>query len=122
MLISDINGDEIKDIIVTADNNSFRGNPVDIFMLSGDNVNGQAPPYYGDAPTGTEIWYFLVTPIETHISSLRAEDRNGDGLPEVAIGLSDSCFFYLNYAGEIVGTSVGSRCEGTSRLIRLDEK
>jgi hypothetical protein len=68
------------------------------------------------------LWYYLIQPPSITDGSLGVEDRDGDTLPDVKIGLSDSCFFYVNYEGEIIDRQLGSACQGDSALVRIDEK
>lgn len=123
LVVNDLNGDQVLELVVSAANNSFpspTGNPEGIFVLRSDAVSGQAPPYYGDAPKGSQLWYYLVEPSGIGIRDVDVEDRNNDERPEVKVGLSDSCFFYINYSGEIVARQYGSNCSGESKLVLLD--
>lgn len=126
VIVEDLNQDGVKEIIFYASNNSFPDseghNPIGVMVLDSSKVKGQAPPYWGNADVGTELWYYLVLPETTIVGTLGVEDWNGDKRPDIKIGLSDSCFFYVDYSGEIIGHVRGSGCKDESELLRLDAK
>lgn len=124
LIISDLNRDGIEELILSAANNSYPvggDNPTGVFILESDNVVGQAPPYFGNAPDGTELWYYLVQPANTGISGLGIEDVDEDGNQDVRVELSDACIFYVNYSGDIIRHGQGSVCTLESSLVKLPQ-
>jgi hypothetical protein len=109
--IEDVNNDNVMDIICTGVNNHFKrlpyfkveDNVYCVFMLNGNNINGQAPPYLGKETIGSEVWYFYVTP-NANNPKTKVTDVTfmGELNKQIYIKLRDTSFFYLNYNSEIV--------------------
>ncbi len=128
LFIEDLNGDGFPEILCTGVNNDFKrvsefqlnDNVYSIFMLDGRKISGQAPPYLGDAQPGSQLWYRYVAPPSSNVNSA-IEDVTflGEREKEVHVKLGDTCFFYLNYAGEIVGQFDGDQCLWETSLHRV---
>lgn len=120
--LGDTNGDNVQEVVCTGANNDLRavlpleGNVHVVFLLDGSTIQGQSPPWFGDAPYGSEIWYGYITPGSTRVSSVDFEDIDGNNLDEVHVTLSDVCSYYLNYDGDVVMLGRGSACSGESEL------
>lgn len=125
LLIEDLDGDGYVEIVCAAINNDLKRLPEfplkenvrALFMLQGRSIFGQAPPYLGDAPQGSQIWYFYLTPPSSsdasHISGLSV---SGESDKLILVKLKDTCFFYLNYTGEIVDRFYGDNCHGEAEM------
>lgn len=90
VVVADLDNDGILEIIVGSGNNDA-GNVAAVYCLKGNNVKGQAPPYYGNAPQGTHIWYAnLGKPVnETYpyVSWVEViNDITGDNVKEIKCG------------------------------------
>ncbi|MCI0507827.1 MAG: hypothetical protein L0Z73_17195, partial [Gammaproteobacteria bacterium] len=121
----DFDEDGIQEIIVSGVNNHLSGSlkkegniPV-VFLLEGNNITGEAPPWLGMEARGTEAWYYYMLPQDIRIDVVSFQDIDSDGVDDIQLGLSDSCTFYLSKKGDIVNTGIGSRCTQTSKLIRF---
>ncbi|MBI4713485.1 MAG: serine/threonine protein kinase, partial [Planctomycetes bacterium] len=80
--VTDIDNDGICEIIVGCTNNDL--GIIGVYLLKGNNVNGQAPPYRGKAPKGTEIWYTNIGPQATYLDTLEVmADLTGDGVKDI---------------------------------------
>lgn len=123
--MADINHDGVMEIVVTGENNDLQalapigGNVSAVFGIRGDQITGQAPPYFGDDQPGSEAWYGYVLPRGTRVTEVDFEDVDRDGNEEVHITLSDACSYYLNFVGEVIGAGKGSACQNDSELIIL---
>ncbi len=126
LLIEDFNDDGFPDIFCTAANNDFKRVPAfktreahlrSMFLLDGRSIYGQAPPYLGNAPQGSQIWYRYITAPEGKKTTTNVAVRvMGEGEKEIHVKLVDSCFFYFNYAGDIVGRFSGDECRDESEV------
>ncbi len=123
--IEDINADGFPEIICAGANNDLKRVPgfgIDknvraVFMLQGRSIFGQAPPYLGEAEKGSQIWYrYLTPPVGHDASDIVALSTSGDREKHILVKLKDGCFFYLNYAGEIVERFYGDHCEGEAEM------
>ena len=120
--ITDLEKDGILEIIVTGVNNDLQvfknlgGNVIIVFLLEGDNILGQAPPWLGNANKGSEAWYGYVMPRDTSISTVYFEDADKDGVVDIHLALSDACSYYVNKQGKIIGYGQGSSCQNNSKL------
>jgi hypothetical protein len=133
LYIEDVNNDSLPEIICIGVNNHFKHLPehqithnvFSIFMLNSNSIYGQAPPYLGDKQIekGSELWYRYLIPPSIEYDKSRIEDVTFKGETEklIYVKIQDTCFFYLNYAGEIVDTYQGDCCEGVTDL-RLVKK
>jgi len=133
LYIEDVNNDSLPEIICVGVNNHFKHLPeyqvthnvFSIFMLNSNSIYGQAPPYLGDKQIkqGSELWYRYLIPPSIEYDKSRIEDVTFKGETEklIYVKIQDTCFFYLNYAGEIVDTFQGEYCEGVTEL-RLVER
>jgi hypothetical protein len=123
--IADINHDGVQEIVCTGVNNDLQGtlplggNVHSIFVLDGSVISGQAPPWFGNAPEGSEIWYGYVMPPSVRVVEVDFEDVDGDGLEEIHVALSDACSYYLDYEGDIVRRGRGTACKDESDLYVL---
>jgi len=132
LLIEDFNDDGFPDIFCTAVNNDFKRVPAfrtskahlpSMFLLDGRSIYGQAPPYLGNARRGSQVWYRYVTaPGAVKTPSAIGVCVMGEGEKEIHVRLEDSCFFYFNYAGDIVGRFSGDDCRGESETHLVQEE
>ncbi|MGA9365497.1 MAG: VCBS repeat-containing protein [Bacteroidota bacterium] len=101
LIVGDLNGDGVYEIIVGSHNNDLGGIEV-IYLLEGNNVHGQAPPYYGTgAAHGTEMWY--KQGISNPVQKIEVvSDRNSDGWKDLKVTLTNSTVIYVN--GKTGGT------------------
>lgn len=125
LFVEDVNGDGFPEIICTGVNNDFKrvpefqldDNVYSIFMLDGRSISGQAPPNLGKGKAGKVLWYGYITPPSSRYKSEIVEVIvAGDDEKEIRVKLRDTCYFYLNYAGEIVGRFEGDDCTGEAEL------
>ncbi len=125
MIIEDIDGDGFAEIICAAINNDLKRVPAfeidenvrSVFMLQGRSIYGQAPPYLGKTPQGSQLWYRYLTPgSSSDASRIMGLSVTGDREKLILLKLNDSCFFYLNYAGEVVDRFYGDACKGETEL------
>jgi hypothetical protein len=87
MIETDLNEDGIQEIIVDGINYDL-GFVRAVFLLEGDSVHGQAPPYFGNGDHGTERWYF--TGHNSAVSRFEvANDLDGDGWRDLQIHYTD---------------------------------
>jgi len=120
---ADINGDGIQEIVCTGENNDLqavypiRGNMPVVFALEGSKIAGQAPPWFGDAPEGTELWYAYAPPPSIHIAEVGFVDADEDGVIEFHITLAGNCSWYLDLKGNIVKRGIGTGCTDDVELI-----
>jgi hypothetical protein len=125
LFIEDVDDDNIPEIVCICVNNDFKrvvefgldDNVYSIFMLKGTEIYGQAPPYLGDEQIGSEVWYCYVTPPSSNENSkIMDVTFMGEDEKLIYVKLKDSCFFYLNYSGDIVDTFEGDHCRGETQL------
>lgn len=125
LLIDDIDRNGFSEIICIAVNNdlkrlpelAFKENMQTLFMLSGRSVFGQAPPYLGEAEKGSQVWYqYLTPPISDRASVIMGLSVTREVEKLILVKLNDGCFFYLNYAGEIVDEFYGDSCRGEAEM------
>jgi len=126
LLIEDFNNDGFPDIFCTAANNDFKRVPQfrtskahlpSMFLLDGRSIYGQAPPYLGNAPQGSQVWYrYITVPGGGKTPSPVSLRVMGEGEKEIHVKLEDACFFYFNYAGDIVGRFSGDDCRGETEV------
>lgn len=120
--IADTNNDGVQEIIGICENNDLQsvfaleGNVFAVFLLDGARISGQAPPGFGNAPEGSEIWYGYAAPASVSIREVGFEDTDGNGVLEVHVSLSDHCSYYLDYEGNIVRRGMGTGCTDDSDL------
>ncbi len=125
--IDDLDGDQIAEMVVTGVNNDLQvipqlklsGNVYIVFILNGDQISGQSPPWFGEDAQGPVLWYGFVTPLTTRVTEVDFEDIDDDGIKEVHITLSDVCSFFLDMQGNIVGKGRGTACQKESELYIL---
>lgn len=122
LFIKDVDDDHIPEIVCACVNNNFKRVPAfglddnvySIFMLKGTKIYGQAPPYLGDEQIGSEVWYRYITPPSsndiTRIDDVTFMEN------QIRIKLHDTCFFYLDYAGNFVEDFAGDQCKGETEL------
>jgi hypothetical protein len=133
LYIEDINNDSLPEIICVGVNNHFKHLPeykvnhnvFSIFLLNSNSIYGQAPPYLGDEQIeyGSELWYRYLIPPSIEYDKSRIEDVTfkGDTEKLIYVKIQDTCFFYLNYEGEIVDTFQGEYCEGVTELLMVEK-
>lgn len=131
LYIEDINGDDFPDIICTGVNNDLKrvrefkvgGNLFAIFLLDGRTIYGQAPPYLGQEQSGSEVWYrYITTTGDIDFSEIADVTFLGKRKKEIHVKLRDTCFFYLNYNGEIIDRFSGDHCTGETELHLMPNK
>ncbi|MFQ5674930.1 MAG: FG-GAP repeat domain-containing protein, partial [bacterium] len=125
LVIDDIDGDGFAEIICGGYNNDLKRVPAfrisenvrSLFMLQGRAIFGQAPPYLGNAEKGSQVWYRYITPgWRSEASLITGLDVIGKPEKRILVKLNDTCFFYLNYAGEIVDRFYGDLCKGETKM------
>ncbi|MBC8184129.1 VCBS repeat-containing protein [candidate division KSB1 bacterium] len=133
LYIEDVNNDSLPEIICVGVNNHFKHFPkyqithnvYSVFMLNSNSIYGQAPPYMGDNQIGkgSELWYRYLTPppIEYDKGQIEEVTFKGDTDKLIYVKIKDTCFFYLNYEGEIVDTFQGECCEGVTELLMVEK-
>lgn len=124
LYIDDINGDGIKEVACVGTNNDLQNiyplnfNVNVAFAFNGSNISGQAPPWFGYESHGTELWYYFLNKGDNLITidQIRLkEDFNKDGVTDFQICLNNSCSWYVDYLGNIIGRGLGSACKGEER-------
>jgi hypothetical protein len=122
LYIADLNNDQIQEVICVGENNDLQsvsshgGNVFSVFLLDSSKIFGQAPPGFGDAAKGSEIWYGYVLPPGIGIAEVGFEDVDENGTVEVHISLPDHCSYYLDYEGSIIERGRGTGCKDESEL------
>jgi hypothetical protein len=125
LYVEDVNNDGFPEIICTGVNNDLKrvrefkvdGNLFSIFLLDGRSIFGQAPPYLGQEQVGSEVWYrYITTPGSIQLSEIVDVTFMGEKSKEIHIILRDTCFFYLDYLGDIVDLFSGDHCTGDTEL------
>ncbi len=125
LFVEDVNGDGFPEIICTGVNNDLKrvkefqvdDNLFAIFLLDGREIYGQAPPYLGQEQPGSEVWYYYVTTTANfRLAEIADVTFLGEKSKEIHVKLRDTCFFYLNYQGEITDRFVGDHCTGETEL------
>jgi len=87
MVEFDLNSDGVKEIVIDCLNNDL-GFIRCAYLLEGNNVHGQAPPYFGNAAHGTERWYY--TGHNGTVSEFEAiNDLDGDGWQDLRVHYFD---------------------------------
>lgn len=120
--IMDLDKDGISEILVTGVNNDLQailnlgGNVHIVFMLEGNDITGQAPPWFGSSKKGSEWWYGYVMPRDTRVATVFFEDIDKDGVIDIHLALSDACSYYVNKQGKRIGYGQGSACQNNSTL------
>ena len=112
-VITDFDNNGVKDIVCGAGNNDL-GAIAAVFLLAGDNVNGEAPPDLGDFPAGSQAWYTAnnYTASSTYAdycAEIALVDVVGDSVPEIRYTDLDGYKWYCDKNGTIV-TPSGSYC------------
>ena len=133
LYIEDVNNDSLPEIICVGVNNHFKHFPkyqithnvYSVFMLNSNSIYDQAPPYMSDKQIGkgSELWYRYLTPppIEYDKGQIEEVTFKGDTEKLLYVKIKDTCFFYLNYEGEIVDTFQGECCEGVTELLMVEK-
>lgn len=125
LFVEDVNGDGFPEIICTGVNNDLKrvkefqvdDNLFAIFLLDGREIYGQAPPYLGQEQPGSEVWYYYVTTTANfRLAEIADVTFLGEKSKEIHVKLRDTCFFYLNYHGEIMDRFMGDHCTGETQL------
>ena len=125
--INDLNHDGKMEIFGSAVNNDLKRVPSfevnqnirSFFMLTADSIFGQAPPYLGLAGYGGQKWYYYITAPDTQGSSVKGFSLTGENQNYLLVALSNSCFFTLNYNGELISHFEGESCRGLTHLHRV---
>jgi len=124
LYIDDVNGDGIKEVVCVGTNNDLQNiyplnfNTNIAIAFNGSNISGQAPPWFGNESPGTELWYYFLNKGDNlrTIDQIRLqEDFNKDGVRDFQICLNNSCSWYVDYIGDILGTCYGSACTEAER-------
>lgn len=118
VVVADLDGDGINEIIVGSGNNDS-GNVAAVYVLKGNNVSGQAPPYYGSSSQGTQIWYSNLGkpvnesyPYVTWVEVLN--DINSDSVKDLKCGggTKDSPTYIRYLDGKFGGLICNPACPG----------
>ncbi len=105
LVISDLNNEGVKEIIAGSYNNDLGGLNV-LFLLEGDNISGQAPPYDGKGPQGTQVWYNDSIPAPVQSIQVTS-DLNRDGWRDLKVSLSnDSTIYISGKTGQIITSTL----------------
>jgi hypothetical protein len=96
-IITDFDDNGVKDIIGCSGNNDLDMIGA-IFRLNGNNLSGEAPPDYGDFPSGSQLWY-AVNPNSGFCKKLELADITGDGIPEIKYTDQNDNVWYVNSDG-----------------------
>jgi hypothetical protein len=119
--VGDLDGDSVQEVVCVGENNDLKAavegvdqNVFVVFLLNGAAISGQAPPWFGDAPRGSETWYAFMEP-GMAINGVDFEDWDGDGILEVHV-LSDNCSYYVDYAGTKAELARGTGCSGDPKM------
>ncbi len=94
LVISDLNNDGVKEIVAGSYNNDLGGLNV-LFLLEGNNINGQAPPYDGNGPQGTQVWYNDSIPAPVQ-SIYVVGDMNSDGWKDLEVFLNNGSTVFVS--------------------------
>lgn len=122
LTVYDLDSDGIKELLITGVNNDLQsylginGNLSIALMLEGDNIFGQAPPWFGDSTQGSQVWYLYALPKNINLSIVSTQDIDGDEVNEILLGLSDGCSFYLDTLGRILALGIGTSCKSNSSI------
>jgi len=126
LFVEDVNGDGFPEIICAGVNNDLKRveafkvegkNLFSIFLLDGREIYGQAPPYLGLDQPGSEVWYYYITTTANfRLAEIADVTFLGEKSKEIHVKLRDTCFFYLNYQGEITDRFMGDHCTGETEL------
>ena len=101
-------------VVASASNNRLpRGwpYPQSLFAFRGLEISGQAPPYTGDAPKGSELWYRFFENIDSTVSRPKCMvidlvDTNLDSEAEIRARLTDGRIYNLDESGRTTDTSL----------------
>ncbi len=125
IVVEDIDSDSFPEIVCAAVNNDLKRVPAfhveknmhAVFMLQGRSIFGQAPPYLGKTEKGSQVWYRYLTPgSSSDASRIMAISVSSDRNKPILVELGDSCFFYLNYQGEVLERFEGDSCKGETKM------
>ena len=103
-IITDFDGNGVKDIIGCSGNNDLAyqlqvSHIGVMFRLRGNNISGEAPPDYGDFPSGSELWYAANPNSKKNCQKLELVDITGDGIPEIKYTDQNDYVWYVNADG-----------------------
>lgn len=91
-----------------------------IFLLDPTNIQGEAPPYYGQMRIGHQEWYGIILPRGESVHRLEIIDHDNDNKNEICAWTNKGHIFYLNFSGQIIGLgqSDGAVGEAQFKLIK----
>jgi hypothetical protein len=119
--IADLNKDGIYQVVCGGENNDLKlavsnvdRNVFVVFLLDGTAISGQAPPWFGNAPHGSEVWYAYMEP-GTAINAIDFDDWDKDGTLEVHVA-SGNCSYFLDRTGAKAEFARGTMCTGDPRM------
>lgn len=120
--MADVNNDKIMEIVCVGENNDlqnefgFTGNVFVAILFEGNKISGEAPPEYGNEAKGSQVWFAYLLPPSAWITEVDFDDFNNDSMAEIQVTFSDSCSYYLDYNGNVVGYGHGTNCNGNTEL------
>lgn len=105
-------------LIISASNNRLNldvsWHAQTIFAFEWPNISGQSPPYNGNYPQGTELWYYQIDDVDPELIRAKCTrfdlmDYDSDGVPEIRASLTDGRFYFLDADGVVRGAQLADR-------------
>ena len=130
LFIKDLNHDGKKEIFCGCTNNDLKRLPEyktdrnlnSFFMIKYDSVFGQSPPYLGNAVHGGQSWYYYITGPVNPDCSVGALGIMGPEQNQLLVKLASSCFYTLDYQGNIINSFSGDSCRWQTELHLYSEE
>ena len=70
------------------------------------NVGGEAPPYFGKAGKGTQLWYGVLLPPDRPIERLEILDFQHNNVNAISIWIASTAVF-LDFSGNVIDAEPG---------------
>ncbi len=87
-----------------------------VFLLNPTNIQGEAPPYYGQIRRGSQKWYGLILPRGESTHRLEIIDHDNDKKNEICVWTNKGHIFYLNFSGQIIGLGQSDGAVGSAQF------